>query len=36
MKSAERGEINTHNLMLCPHEKNGNKSSKSPCTCPKT
>lgn len=35
MKSAERGEINTHNLMLCPHDKNGNKS-KSPCTCPKT
>lgn len=35
MKSAERGEINTHNLVICnAHDKNGNPiPSKSPCTC---
>lgn len=39
MKSAERGELNTHNLMLCNKhtaDKNGNPGiNKSPCTCVK-
>ena len=39
MKSAERGELNTHNLMLCNQhasDKTGKSGvNKSPCTCVK-
>lgn len=36
MKSAERGEINTHNFVMCSRhnqDASGNGLAKSPCTC---
>jgi len=35
MKSAERGEINTHNLVMCSKHYDKGRISKSPCTCVK-
>ena len=35
MNSAERGEINTHNLVICSQHAEKGKISKSPCTCAK-
>ena len=32
MKSAERGEINTHNFVMCGHHHHQNHDNK-PCSC---